>query len=142
MDVAHIHQTDARRKVVAAYAALGGLSALVLVRDPLTQTVFPPCPLRATTGLWCPACGATRASALMLRGRPLEALHYNLLWVLVAPVVVYQLLAWGAAAFGIRWLPPLRFGRVAIGGMLGAIAVFFVIRNIPGFDILNPLARA
>src|SRR5688500_17879942 len=107
MAAAHVHHHDARRKVVAAYAALGGLSALVLVRDPLKHTVFPPCPLHATTGLFCPGCGATRASSLLLRGQPIEALHYNLLWVVAAPFVVYRLAVWGLESFGIRRLPRL-----------------------------------
>jgi hypothetical protein len=142
MAAAHLHDHGARRKVLGAYAALGGLSAAVLVRDPLRQTVFPPCPLHATTGLWCPACGATRASGLLLRGHPIEALHYNLLWVLVAPFVVYQLLAWGSESFGPRRLPRIELGRPAIAGLLAVIGAFFLIRNLPGFDALNPLIGA
>jgi hypothetical protein len=142
MAAAHLHDHGARGRVIGAYAALAGLSAAVLVRDPLRQTVFPPCPLHATTGLWCPACGATRASGLLLRGHPVEALHYNVLWVIAAPFVVYQLLAWGSETFGPRTLPRIRLGRLALGGMLAAIALFFVVRNLPGFDALNPLNGA
>ena len=138
MSAAHVHPHDERRKVAAAYAALGGLSAVVLLRDPLHHTVFPPCPLHAMTGLWCPGCGATRASALLLRGHPIEALHYNALWVVAAPFVVYRLLVWGGEAFGIR-LPRLPAGRIVIGGILAAMALFFVVRNLPGFESLNPL---
>ena len=135
----HGHAHGDRRKVVAAYGALGGLSALVLLRDPLEHTVFPPCPLHATTGLFCPACGATRASSLLLRGQPLEAMHYNLLWVLLVPVVVYALVAWGAGAFGVR-IPRVPNTRLVTGGLLVLLAVFFVVRNIPGLDALNPPA--
>jgi hypothetical protein len=144
MAAAHVHQA-ARRKVVGAYAALGGLSAVVLVRDPLHHTVFPTCPLYAGTGLYCPGCGATRASSLLLRGHPIEALHYNALWVVAAPVVVYALVRWGALTFGVRGsgrLPAVPSSRPAIVALLVAMAAFFLVRNLPGFDALNPLTGA
>lgn len=142
MAATHVHAHDPRVQVVGVYAALAGLCALVLVRDPLHQTVFPPCPLRAATGLWCPGCGATRASALLLRGHPIEALHYNLLWVAAAPFVVYALAVWGLEAFGVRRLPRLPPGRLVPALTLVALIGFFVIRNIPGLDLLNPVLGA
>ena len=59
-----------------------------------------------------------------------------------APVVVYQLMAWGAAAFGSTRIPRIPLTRLGIGGLLSAIALFFVVRNLPGFQILNPLTGA
>jgi hypothetical protein len=142
MTAAHVHQHAGRRVVAATYAGLAGLSAVVLVRDPLKHTIFPPCPFHAMTGGYCPGCGATRASSLLLRGHPIEAMHYNLLWVVAAPVVVYALLSWGLQTFGIHRLPRLPSNRLAIGGVLAALALFFVVRNLPGFDALNPINGA
>ena len=138
------HRIDraARQAVVATFGTLGVLSAAVLVRDPLHQTVFPPCPFHAVTGLWCPGCGATRASGLLLRGHPVEALHYNALWVVAAPAVVYALVRWARRSFGRRGPPALAPARPVAIAAIVAIVAFSVIRNLPGFELLNPLQGA
>jgi len=125
-------------------ALLAGLSALVLVRSPLENTIFPPCPLHATTGLWCPGCGATRASYLLLRGDVLGALHFNVLWVVFAPLALYQAVAFAGEAFGVRWLRRIPFSRPVIIAILVSMAGFFVVRNLPidAFEVLNPVTAS
>jgi hypothetical protein len=142
--VAHLHR-DGRLAVVGTYAALGALSATVLVRDPLKHTIFPVCPFHAVTGGWCPGCGATRASALLLRGHPIEAMHYNLAWVVAAPIVVYALVRWGLKTFGVPLGERLRAvptDKPVIVLALAAQLAFFVVRNLPGFGMLNPITGA
>lgn len=144
MAALHLH-TDARAKVAGTYAALGALSAAVIVRDPLKHTVFPACPFHTVTGGWCPGCGATRASSLLLRGHPIEALHYNAMWVIAAPIVVYGLVRWGLRAYGVPLGDRLRAiptDRPFIVAVLLAQLAFFVVRNLPGFGLLNPLTGA
>lgn len=129
-----------RSRAVTLLAALAAVTAVVLVRNPLKATVFPPCPLHAITGLWCPACGATRASYLLLHGDIRAALHFNAAWVVLAPFALYQALAFGGEAFGVRWLRRIPLPRPVIVGLLGSIIAFFVVRNLPFdvFDMLNP----
>jgi len=121
-------------------ALLAGLSALVLVRSPLENTIFPPCPLHATTGLWCPGCGATRASYLVLKGDVIGALHFNALWVVLAPFALYQAVAFASEAFGVGWLRRVTLTRPVTIGILASMAIFFVVRNLPieAVEVLNP----
>ncbi|MDQ1395484.1 MAG: hypothetical protein QOG64_743, partial [Acidimicrobiaceae bacterium] len=58
-------------KPAAAAASVLAASAFVAALPPNGQRFYPPCPLHAITGLWCPACGATRAAHALLTGHPL-----------------------------------------------------------------------
>ena len=133
-----------RSGAAALLALMAGVSALVLVRSPLENTIFPPCPLRAATGLWCPGCGATRASYLLFNGDLAGALHFNGLWVALAPFALYQAVAFAAQAFGIRGPRRIPMTQPVIAGLLAAISGFFVLRNLPfdAFEVLNPLTAS
>jgi len=125
-------------------AGLAGITAWVLVRNPLHATVFPPCPLHAATGLWCPGCGATRASYLLLHGDVAGAMHFNALWVVLAPFALYQSVASAGEAFGIRWLRKIPLSQPVIVGLLASLIGFGVIRNLPfdAFALLNPVTTS
>jgi hypothetical protein len=125
-------------------AFLAGISAWVLIRNPLENTVFPPCPLHAVTGLWCPGCGATRASYLLLHGDVAGALHFNAMWVVLAPVALYQSVAFAGEAFGVRWLRRIPLSQPVIVALLGALIGFGIVRNLPFgfFDVLNPVSTS
>lgn len=133
-----------RSSAITVLGVLTGLSAWVLVRNPLVNTVFPPCPLHAATGLWCPGCGATRASYLLFRGDVVGALHFNALWVVLAPFVVYQVINFTAEAFGIRWLHRIPLTRPVIVALLVSVAGFALVRNLPfdAFEVLNPVTAS
>jgi hypothetical protein len=133
---------DPRAWSAAVVAGLAGLSGVVYLRDPMTRTVFPPCPLHEATGLWCPGCGATRASYQLFRGDVVEALHHNALWVVLAPLVVWQVGVWALRAWGVRarWLKTVPLGRPVVGAFLVALVAFTVVRNLPldAVEVLNP----
>jgi len=133
-----------RGSAAIVLAVLTGLSVLVLVRNPLENTVFPPCPLHVTTGLWCPGCGATRASYLLLHGDVAGALHFNGLWVVLAPFVVYQVASFVAESFGLRWLRRIPMSQAVTVALLASMAGFFLVRNLPFelFEVLNPLSAS
>jgi len=133
-----------RRAAVTLVAALAGVSAWVLVRNPLETTVFPPCPFRAATGLWCPGCGATRASYLLFHGDVSGALHFNAMWVVLAPFALYQAVAYAGEAFGVRWLRRIPLSQPTILALLVAVLGFAVIRNLPfdAFAALNPITTS
>ena len=91
------------------------------------------------TGLYCPGCGSGRAAVALLHGHAGEAFSHNaLLFVLGLPcgaVLVYEYLRFV--------FPGLRLKKIELPGWtarlaLGMIAVFWVLRNIPGFEILAP----
>lgn len=95
------------------------------------------CGLHATTGLYCPGCGATRAAHELLHGRLLAALQDNALLVLLLPMAAY------AAASECRrraigrplWGDPVHKPRLLIA--LGVLAfAFFALRNLPCFPFV------
>ena len=139
-----LRKVASRGGAATLLALLAGVTAWVLVRNPLTNTVFPPCPLHATTGLWCPGCGATRASYLMLHGDLAAALHFNAMWVVLAPFALYQAVAFAGEAWGIRGLRRIPMTQPVIAGLLVALLGFGVVRNLPfdAFEVLNPLTAS
>lgn len=92
---------------------LGGLG-LLRVFPPASYAFYPECPIFAWTGLLCPGCGATRALAALVAGRPVEALRSNALVVVLLPVLVgYAVAGWPRVP---RWLG---FGLLALAGLFG-----------------------
>jgi len=134
-----------RAQIVLGTCACAAASLFVYAVDPSRHAVYPQCMLYHATGLYCAGCGATRALYALLHGRLLDALHDNVLFVAVLPVVLYvlatqTLAAWRANAWPRVHVQPRR----VLGGGLGTFAVlvaFSVLRNLPGpaFDWLRPL---
>jgi len=123
-----------RPRVGAAVAAVTGTAYLYAV-DPTQPGHYLPCPTYALTGTYCPGCGGLRAAHELLHGDLLASLGYN---PLVLPLLVLL------AVWAIRWWragrPPVtvdasgwRFRLVLV-----AVAVFWVARNVPGWDWLSP----
>ena len=136
--------TATRKNAGTLLAFLAGVTVWVLVRNPLRNTVFPPCPLHATTGLWCPGCGATRASYLVLQGDIASAMHFNALWVVLAPFALYQAVAFAGEAWGVRWLRRIPMTQTVIVALLATLIGFGIIRILPFavFEVLNPLTAS
>ena len=109
----------------------GGLIVLRALTLPRNSPGLPDlCPLHRTTGLWCPLCGGTRATRELMHGDLWAAMGYNP-FALVLEVVVMVLVA--------RWLLAWLRGqrRLLVTGregilLGGALAVFAVVRNLPG----------
>jgi hypothetical protein len=96
----------------------------------------PLCPLHAISGLWCPLCGATRASHALLHGDLLTALHDNALYVCALPLLI--LLGW-------RWLQAPASGpvdrllpRPVFWVAVGLAVIFGVARNLAAGRGLAP----
>jgi len=116
-----------------AGAALAASTALYFV-DPNRHTLLV-CPLRETTGLWCPFCGATRATYAVMHGDFMTALHDNAMYVVAIPALLLLWVRWLATGsrtpipdFLIR-RPRMR-RQVMIGFIMGA-TIFMTLRNIP-----------
>lgn len=117
--------------VAPAGAALAGLGGCLLVGlvDPGEPGRYPLCPFRAVTGLDCPGCGTLRAIHALTRGDVAVALDHNVVTVLLVPILVA---AW------VVWVLRVRDGRGAPAppawagySVAGALAAFWVVRNIP-----------
>ena len=109
----------------------GGLIVLRALTLPRNSPGLPDlCPLHRTTGLWCPLCGGTRATRELMHGDLWAAMGYNPFALVLEVVVMVMVARWLLA-----WLRgqrrPLVTGREGI--LLGvALAVFAVVRNLPG----------
>jgi Protein of unknown function (DUF2752) len=115
---------------------------LILLRlfDPATSGLFPPCPLHALTGWYCPGCGSLRALHQLLLGNLGAAFALNPLAVLSLPFLVYGMASYGMFQIRRRYLPRWFIPASWIWTLLAAILVFAVLRNIPAFpfDLLAP----
>jgi hypothetical protein len=122
---------QARRLNLVVFGSLAaGMVALLWWVDP-AELNLPLCAFHNATGLDCPGCGAIRATHELLHGRLLTAWHYNALWVLTLPLVVYLTVSEWRFCCGRRPLP----GNLARRAwfwlvILAAAMAFFVLRNL------------
>lgn len=93
------------------------------------------------TGLHCPGCGMTRATASVLEFDWFAAFRYNPLGVVLFPVALF-----GVGLETIGWVrgtaPPWRIPLGKHGAKIIAVVVilFFILRNVPyyPFSLLAP----
>ena len=117
-------RANAHGLLLAAGAALAADVAF----DPVHRHV-PLGPLHASTGLWCPLCGALRAADSLARGHLGTAVHDNLLLVAALP---FAMLWWlDNATRARRGLAPRPLPRTAVAAVCLLAIVFAVVRNTP-----------
>ncbi len=125
---------------VLALVALGGTLALLAFCDPAHSGLFPVCPLHKYTGLWCPGCGALRASHELFHAHWIAALRLNPLFVLSLPFLG----CWLARQFHPRFFSNKNatlFSKPFWTWIFLAVVVTFgVLRNVPvaPFTYLKP----
>ena len=96
-------------------------------------TVWPkqlrlPCPIHATTGLWCPGCGATRALDALVHGNIPMAFHYNAL-LICSPVLVFL-----GFVFSKSPHRKILLG-IYLSFLVALVITMTVLRNLPGSPI-------
>jgi hypothetical protein len=129
-------RTDRNRWRMTLGALLAGVLVALWWVDPARLHV-PLCQLHALTGLYCPGCGATRATHELLHGRLLAALRCNALWVSVLPFGAYTGLSEWRRRRRRRPLwgdPSRRRWPLVVLGV--AVVAFFVLRNVPVYPLL------
>lgn len=116
-----------------ASAAVGIVAlSYVAMTDPAhRQTLVPPCPFHAATGLWCPGCGLTRATNAFLHGHVMAGFGYNLFTPVLFALIGWSWLAWAGRAVGRPIREPAAVPKKYWVGVIVAVAVFTVARNIP-----------
>lgn len=121
--------------IAAASVGAAGVLLVALV-DPGQPGHYPLCPFRAMTGLDCPGCGSLRAVHALAHGDLVAAADSNLLAVALLPLVVVGWAGW--AWRSARGLPrgPRVVPGAAVYGLLALVAVFWVVRNLPGVGFL------
>ena len=124
---------------LVALSATGLVAAVTLYAvDPHQAGHYPTCPFLATTGFYCPGCGALRAVHDLLHGDLAGALARNPLTVLAVPYLVLAFVtavrrAAGRPAPRSTSLPPW-----TIWLLLTVVLAFGVLRNLPGWAWLSP----
>ncbi len=132
-------------RLISAGVLLVALAGLVFVtfNNPVDQTVLPRCPTEQYLGVYCPGCGATRATHHLLQGRPGAAWGYNPLFVVLGvPLIVWTLVALAYHACTGRRVRRMRLPAAVGWGVLVLMLGYAVLRNLPGerFDPLRPSA--
>lgn len=114
------------RRRIANLWVTGGFLCLVaaltclFIANPAASHLFPPCPFRLLTGLYCPGCGSLRAIHLFLHGHLLAAFRMNPILVLAIPGAGVLLLK-RSLAYKV-WTPWVA---------LIILVAYGVLRNIP-----------
>lgn len=130
-----------RAAILIGIAAVFLPAALYLYTHNPEVIPFIPCILYTTTGLYCPGCGAGRATFSLMHGEICQAFRYNPVMVFVVPLLavyfVARALDWVITGGNhVDRFVPDRF----LFWLLALILVYGVIRNIPffPFDLLAP----
>ena len=118
---------------VAAGAALAGC-ALLYVRDPNVSGSYGYCPFKALTGWDCPFCGSLRGIHALLHGQLATALNLNVVTIAGLPLVIWYWVVWWRRARRGDSALPFRADLAAV--VLVVLAVFWVVRNLPGVPYL------
>lgn len=123
--------TQRRWLANALLAAAALLCAALVLYPPALTSLYPACPIHEAFGLDCPGCGATRALAALLRGRILEALRLNALFVLLLPAALAGAIECYRRAVRPRAFHWPQLPAPAIDAILTATAIFTITRNLP-----------
>lgn len=68
--------------------AAGAILLLYFFVEPRNGNL-PKCFFHELTGLYCPGCGGQRSLHALLNGHVLRAMNYNLLFILLLPLIAY-----------------------------------------------------
>ena len=109
--------------------------------NPVENSILPKCIILQYTGLYCPGCGATRATYYLTHGNFLKAFGFNQLYVIFVPFMLYlYILNFGIKINGKALIPmpsmDLRFCII----LAIVFITFCILRNIPvyPFTMLAP----
>ncbi len=108
--------------------AAGAILLLYFFVEP-KKGILPKCFFHELTGMYCPGCGVQRSFHALLNGHVIAAIDYNLLFILLLPMIIYFILAftWGKKhpPSSFIYKPVFSFTVVCV------VVSFWVLRNIP-----------
>lgn len=118
-------------RVMEAVALLMCWAALFILFwfDPAARaSPYPPCLFRLCTGWLCPGCGSARALHALLRGHVLQALRFNAVAVVVAPLA------------GMLFVRSIRTGKPMVPSTIPAELVYLIGLGLVMFGVLRNIA--
>lgn len=129
------------RTPVLAGVVTGLATMFVASVDPNGGGHYPPCPLKLTTGLDCPACGGLRTVFSLTHGDLATAIDHNLLAVVALPAVVvwWALIVYRGWTGRERVVTPAsaRRTRLITIAIVAVTVLFTIARNLPMVPLLN-----
>jgi hypothetical protein len=128
------------RTLTAMFLLGGAVIVLLRVFDPAASGVFPPCPVRYLTGLYCPGCGSLRAMHALLHGDIGRAWAMNPLMMVTLPFLTYGLVSEALLELRGSRLPEVMLPASWIRAFCFVVVLYAVARNLPlyPFDLLAP----
>lgn len=128
-----MRSTLSRLTAPAAVAAGAACAcAMVVWADPTTPGgPIPPCPTYTVFGIYCPGCGVSRMLYALAHLDIPSALHYNALGVAAVAMLLATFAVWVVSRVRDTPMPRWERYRWAPHIVLGVIAVWFVVRNLP-----------
>ena len=124
------------RKWLPLLLPLGAAALFLLLKLYLDQiAIFHiPCVLWFLTGLYCPGCGAGRALSALLHLHLVDAIDYNVFFVMALPLAAYYLLKkYIVLVFHRDPLPIFSTSLRTYNIVMLVILGFWILRNIPVF---------
>ena len=90
---------------------------------------YPLCPFYAATHLLCPGCGGTRALYQLLHLNFAQALHWNALVTVCAPIFLAWFFFWYYSVVKYDRTPEMKLPRGVVIGLYATVIIFVVVRN-------------
>ena len=115
-------------KISIFILAAGAVLLLYFFVEPKNGNL-PKCIFHELTGLYCPGCGAQRSLHALLNGHLLTAIDYNLLFILILPLIIYFVIA-----FILDKKHPVSSFIYKSGFSVAVVIVvisFWILRNLP-----------
>ncbi len=126
-----------QKRIIALYVFLICAAIGIYIFIIITGQSFA-CPIHKITGLYCPACGITRATINLLHFRFYEAFRNHPAFIIGA--IVWFLIS----IFAFIGKPKcFRNSKVILKILYVTLALFVlfaIFRNIPGFEFLHPIS--
>lgn len=113
---------------IVLITAAGAILLLYFFVEPRNGNL-PKCLFHELTGLYCPGCGGQRSLHALLHGHILAAISYNLLFVLLMPLLVYFLFRFIS---GKKYESSSFIYKAHFSSAVAIVFVsFWILRNIP-----------
>lgn len=109
----------------AAIIACLAIAAVLYRYDPAANAFYPKCIFRQLTGYNCPGCGTARACYQLLHGHIGAAADYNLMTVLLLPLLLTAFMARTTK----KNMPAWWYTVMRPLPVLAVIIIFWIVRN-------------